>query len=98
MDRFFGLDTATLKDKDLELLTTANDNVYLSIIESILKDNNIPYLVKDRGCGTVVKLVMGFSIFGADVYVMKKDMSKASELLEQFTVIHDDNEYIEENE
>ena len=76
MDRFFGLDSVSLKDDDLELLNTANDRVYLSIIESVLKDNGIPYLVKDRGCGTVVKVVMGFSIFGADIFVLKKDFDK----------------------
>ena len=98
MDRFFGLDSSSLKDNDLELLTTANDRVFLSIIESVLKDNDIPYLIKDRGCGTVVKVVMGFSIFGADVFVLKKDFIKASELIEQFTVDSNDDECIEENE
>ena len=98
MDRFFGLDGTTLKDNDLELLTTANDRVYLSIIESVLSDNDIPYLVKDRGCGTVVKVVMGFSIFGADVFVLKKDLDKASELIEQFTAVSDDDEYTEDEE
>ena len=99
MDRFFGLESATLKDDDLSHLTTANDSVYLSIVESVLKDNDIPYLVKDRGCGTVVKVVMGFSIFGADVFVLNKDLDKASELIEQFTMAsNDDDEYTEEDE
>ena len=98
MDSLFGLDGASVKDRDLELLTTANDNIYLSITESLLKDNDIPYLVKDRGCGTVVKVVMGFSIFGADVYVLKKDIERASELLEQFTATNDDEEDIEDDE
>ena len=98
MDRFFGLESATLKDNDLSHLTTVNDSVYLSIVESVLKDNDIPYLVKDRGCGTVVKVVMGFSIFGADVYVLNKDINKASELIEQFTMASNDDEYTEEDE
>ena len=98
MDRFFGLDSSSLKDDDLELLTTVNDNVFLSIVESVLEDNDIPYLVKDRGCGAVVKVVMGFSIFGADVYVLKKDHEAASELIEQFTAAANDDEYTEEDE
>ena len=99
MDRLFGLDKSTLKDTDLELLTTANDRVYLSIIESVLEDNKIPYLVKDRGCGAVVKVVMGYSIFGADIYVLKKDFDAAFELLEQFTSeVNDDEQDIEDNE
>ena len=91
MDRFFGLDSSTLKDNDLELLTTANDRVYLSIVESILQDNEIPYLVKDRGCGTVVKVVMGYSIFGVDVFVLKKDFDKASELMEQMPIAEEED-------
>ena len=98
MDRFFGLESATLKDNDISHLTTASDSVYLSIVESVLKDNDIPYLVKDRGCGAVVKVVMGFSIFGADVYVLNKDLEKASELIEQFTMASNDDEYTEEDE
>ena len=91
MDRFFGLDSSTLKDNDLELLTTANDRVYLSIVESILQDNEIPYLVKDRGCGTVVKVVMGYSIFAVDVFVLKKDFDKASELMEQMPIAEEED-------
>ena len=91
MDRFFGLDSSTLKDNDLELLTTANDRVYLSIVESILQDNEIPYLVKDRGCGAVVKVVMGYSIFGVDVFVLKKDFDKASELMEQMPIAEEED-------
>ena len=98
MDRFFGLDSTSVKDDDLELLTTANDSVFLSIIESVLKDNDIPYLVKDRGCGTVVKVVMGFSIFGADIFVLNKDLEQASLLIEQFTMVSNDDEYTEEDE
>ena len=96
MDKFFGLDAATLKDRDLELLTSANDRVYLSIVESILQDNQIPYLVKDRGCGTLVKVVMGYSIFGADVFVLKDDFAKASELMEQFPTDADNEDTEEE--
>lgn len=95
MDKFFGLDAATLKDRDLELLTTANDRVYLSIVESILQDNQIPYLVKDRGCGTLVKVVMGYSIFGVDVFVLKEDFQRASDLMEQMPT-DADNENTEE--
>ena len=101
MDRLFGLDRSTLKDNDLDFLTTVNDRVYLSIVESVLEDNGIPYIVKDRGCGTVVKVVMGYSIFGADVFVLKKDFEKASELIEHFNTNTDDEEneeYTEENE
>lgn len=99
MDRLFGLDKSTLKDNDLILLTPVNDRVYLSIVEGILTDNDIPYLVKERGCGTVVKVVMGFSIYGADVFVLKNDFDKASALIEEFNAYEaDEQEYTEENE
>ena len=42
---------------------------------------NIPYLVKNRGSGTVVKVITGFSVFGADIFVLKEDIEKAKELI-----------------
>ena len=67
---------------DLELLITVNDRVYQSIVESILKDNEIPYLSKERGSGSAVKIITGLSMFGTDIFVLKSDFERASELME----------------
>ena len=43
MDRLFGLDRPHNED-GMELLTTAHDDVELSILKSILEDEGIPCL------------------------------------------------------
>jgi hypothetical protein len=81
MDSFFGLDRAHMKDESLELLTTVSDRASLMIIESILRDAKIPYITKDRGCGTVVKVITGFSSFGTDIFVLREHLEDASALI-----------------
>ena len=81
MDKLFGLDGAAVHDDKLALLTTAYDPTYLAIVESILKDAEIPYLKKDRGSGAAVRVIMGYSMFGTDIFVLKEQLETASELI-----------------
>jgi hypothetical protein len=67
----FGLDKVSAHSDDLELLTTAYDRTYLAIVKSILTDAEIPFLTKDRGSGAAVRVIMGYSMFGADIFVPK---------------------------
>ena len=71
--------------KDLELLVTVNDRIYQSIVESVLTDNEIPFISKERGSGAAVKVITGFSLFGTDIFVLKTDLERAAELLEQLS-------------
>ena len=81
MDNFFGLDRVSAHDDDLELLTTAYDPTYLAIVKSILTDAKIPFLTKDRGSGAAVRVIMGYSMFGADIFVPKELYETALELI-----------------
>ncbi len=81
MDSLFGLDRVSHHDDSLELLTTAYDRVQLMILESILQDAKIPYLLKERGSGTTVKVIAGFSIFGTDIFVLREHLELASALI-----------------
>ena len=96
MDDLFGLDKISAHDKDLELLTTAYDPTYLAIVESILSDANIPYLKKDRGSGAAVRVIMGYSMFGTDVFVLKEHIETATELIA--VPDEEQNEEIDEDE
>ena len=96
MDKLFGLDKVSAHDKELELLTTAYDPTYLAIIESILTDAEIPYLKKDRGSGAAVRVIMGYSMFGTDVFVLKEHFETASALIAPAEA--DENEETEETE
>ena len=81
MDKIFGLDKVSSHSEELELLTTAYDPTYLAIVESILTDAQIPYLKKDRGSGAAVRVIMGYSMFGTDVFVLKEHFETASALI-----------------
>ena len=48
MDSLFGLERVSHHDDSLALLTTVYDPSLLLILESILRDAEIPYLKKDR--------------------------------------------------
>ncbi len=77
----FGLDKAAKHPEGLLLLTTVYDNVELAIIRSILEGAEIPYLIKERGAGSSVKIIMGYSMCGTDIFVRKEDLDTAAELI-----------------
>ena len=79
---FFGLSKPTQRHDDLELLTTAYDNEQLAVLRSILEDGNIPYMTKERGSGSSVKIIMGFSHFGTDIFVKRDMLDEARALLD----------------
>lgn len=81
MDGFFGLEHTHPQNKDLVLLTTAYSQPELLIIQSILKDAEIPFLAKERGTGNSMKIIAGYSVFGTDIYVLRDHLETAAELL-----------------
>lgn len=84
MDRFFGLDKIRIPDSELALLTTVHDPVERAVIGSILEGEQIPYMIRERGSGEVVRVFAGYSMFGSDVYVRKEMLERAQELLEVY--------------
>ena len=91
MDFLFGLDKSNPPLKDLELLVTVNDRIYQSIIESVLTDNEIPFISKERGSGAAVKVITGFSLFGTDIFVLKADIERARTLMDQLSADPDES-------
>ena len=79
---FFGLNKPTKRHDDLELLTTAYDNEQLAVLRSILESGDIPYMTKERGSGSSVKIIMGFSHFGTDIFVKRDMLDEAKALLD----------------
>lgn len=70
--------------EDIELvnLKTTENNYELSIIESILKDNSIPYILRDYESGAYLRIYTGTSLYGTDIMVNKNDFKKAIELIQ----------------
>lgn len=80
MDQLFGLEH-TNADEGLSLLVTLYDDILLSMYEELLKEENIPYLKKDRGTGNAMRIMMGQSFYGTDIYVPEELLEKALELI-----------------
>ena len=83
MDSLFGLDKPHSRE-GMELLTTAHDDVELSILCSILEEEQIPHLKIDRGTGTALRLITGYSMYGTDILVPAEEMERASEILDAY--------------
>ena len=66
-------------DGEVELLTTVYDFGMRSVIESLLRDAEIPYLIKERGGSLPV--ITGSSVFGVDFFVKVTDLEVATELI-----------------
>lgn len=86
-DAFFGLEKPhkISNDAEIDLLTTVTDNAMLAMIRGLLDDADIPYLVRERGSGGVVRIVTGISWFGTDIYVPTDALEEAKELIEGLT-------------
>ncbi len=74
------------EDIKLVLLKSVNNNFDLGLIRSILEENNIPYILKDPGSGSYMRLIGGGSILGTDIYIEESTYEKALEILENFNL------------
>ena len=77
----FGLDRVSPHDKNAALLATVRDNVQLAVVRSLLEGAGIPYMIKERGSGSSVKIIAGFSMFGTDIFVPIDRLEEATSLI-----------------
>lgn len=91
-DYLFGLDSAPHADEENELLITVFDNVQLCMIRGILEAEKIPYLVRERGSGSAVKIISGFSLYGSDVFVEKSCIERARDLIDAYVSAPDEED------
>ena len=80
MDRLFGLDTPASFD-GLAHVAEYDDPVSVSIAEELLSDAKLPFLKKERGSGTAVRIIAGFQPFSTDFFVRPEDLERAKETL-----------------
>lgn len=76
---FFGIGKSHKPMEDVELLVTIYDFGMRSVIESLLRDAEIPYIIKDRGGS--LPIITGSPMLGADIFVKKDDLAAAEELI-----------------
>lgn len=69
-------------DEENEVIKiNAPDNYNTDIIIDLLTKNGIPCYTKSKGAGGYLNINMGFSVYGTDIYISKKDHPKAAALL-----------------
>ena len=71
-------------DDGTMLLTTASNKIELVLIQGLLEDSEIPYIIKDKGAGDYMRIAAGFSIYGTDVRVSATDYERAKELIDAY--------------
>ena len=76
----FGIGKSHKPMADVELLATIYDFGMRSVIESILRDADIPYILKERGGSLPV--ITGRPMLGADFFVKTEDLDAAKKLIE----------------
>ena len=83
MSDLFGLEKPhKISDGDeVAHLITVYDVAVLGIVRGMLEDENIPYLVRERGTGSAMRILTGFSMFGTDVYVPTEAYETAKALV-----------------
>ncbi len=69
---------------DVAHLAHVTDRVGEALLCDILKDNNIPFMRKERSAGLATSILAGFSVFGVDIYVARDQLESARELYEAF--------------
>ncbi len=78
---------------ELVKLITVHNSYELGIVESILKDNKIPYIVQETGANGYLKITTGALLTPTDVMVEKSYLEKAKSLTDMIA-----NEQIDEDE
>ena len=81
MDLFFGFDKPVLNEEGLSLLCTLFDDLLVEMYESLLKEEGIVYLKKDRSGGGAIRILMGNNPHGTDIYMASEQLAHARELL-----------------
>ncbi len=83
MSDLFGLEKPhKISDGDeVSHLITVYDIAVLGIVRGLMEEENIPYLVRERGTGSAMRLITGFSSFGTDVYVPTEALDLAKGLI-----------------
>jgi len=75
-----------------KLLLSQIDDVNLLIIEKLLTDSNIPFMVKRRGMGGYMKIAFGSTYELAHVYVSRSDYETAKEITDIYFALPEEAE------
>ncbi len=89
---------------DMALLTTVTNNGEIAQLHGLLDSAGIPFYALDRGSGGYLRIVMGHSVYGQEIYVERSRLEEARTLLRAYLnrrgvmVFEDDEELVPEPE
>lgn len=72
------------ENKEPILLISLSDDIQVALVKEMLRDNDIPTLVRDHLLGGYMKVVMGFSGFYKDIYVSEDNYKAAKEIIDVY--------------
>lgn len=84
------------------LLLSVSDKIQGGLVTGLLEDAGIPFFIKDKESGGFMNVYMGFSVYGANIYVDKSNYDRAKELIDSSmnpdTDVEQDNEPLDEGD
>ena len=73
-------------DVNIIKLRSISNEIELGMIKEILDDNNIPYIIKNHGSGSYMRIITGGSSFVTDIMVKLSDFDKSDNLLKSIGI------------
>lgn len=99
LNKLFGLDRVSPHDPTTTAhLTTAYGNEQLVAVEALLRSADIAYRCVDRGGGGVLRVVMGGTMYGTDVFVRPDELETAQALISPVGPDELDTDCLEQSE
>ena len=80
------------------LLASNVSQMDATLITAQLTDADIPYYIKDHGTGGYMKLYMGYTVYGQDIYVGTDQYDKANEIIANYFTPSDEDRQEDTNE
>lgn len=80
----FDMPDHALDGLELDFLVTAHNSAEQGLIQSLLEDNKILSISRDREEGGSLAMFGGFAICGTDIFVSKQDYEKAKGLVDAY--------------
>ncbi len=81
MSKFFPNEQPGYTPQGSVLIATVFDPLKTAIIKGILESEDIPYMIRERGAGASLGIIMGSSYLGTDIYVPESCYERGMELL-----------------
>lgn len=70
------------QDVDLVMLKSINNEYEFNLTKALLEDNQIPFIIKDKGIGGYMRIIGGTSMYKTEILVEESMFDKAKIILD----------------